>query len=69
MKTQDTPGNNHELINRKHYKGLQTQGTKQEKIKVVEQHLNISSYGGCSQKRRRTPINEAPRVDLGNKCW
>jgi len=34
MGKQDTPGNNHEVINRKNYKGLQTHGTKQEMIKV-----------------------------------
>jgi len=34
MRKQDTPENNHELINRKNYKGLQPHGTKQETIKV-----------------------------------
>jgi len=34
MRKQDTPGNNHELINRKNYKGLQPHGTIQETIKV-----------------------------------
>jgi len=34
MRKQDTPGNNHELINSKNYKGLQTHDTKQEIINV-----------------------------------